>query len=171
MTSAKQPSEYPGPIFRLVVIDAQGCWRYQGRHNANGYGRLNRRGLVHRQVWEIVYGPIPKGLFVCHHCDVRDCVNPEHLFVGTWLDNMQDMVAKARTRHGEAHRKAKLTSSAARFIRENPERLGKRPLAKRFGVSPTAIAQIRSGKTWKEAGGFTPVLVYDRGHIRDEGQP
>lgn len=78
-----------------------GCWLWTGRYGNNGYGtfgggRKGERTGAHRLVWEITNGPIPDGLFVLHRCDVRGCVNPEHLFLGTAKDNTQDMMAKGR---------------------------------------------------------------------------
>lgn len=68
-----------------------------------GYGKLQVNGvtlLAHRVAWEEEYGPIPKGMCVLHHCDNPPCVNTEHLFLGTYLDNNRDMWAKGRWRSG-----------------------------------------------------------------------
>lgn len=81
----------------LVEIDSStGCFIWNKTKFANGYGRYKYDKRAHRTAWEIVNGPIPKGLLVLHHCDVRACVNPEHLFIGTQLDNMRDMISKGR---------------------------------------------------------------------------
>lgn len=81
------------------VVDANGCWLWQGFIHESGYGARNYRGRnirVHRMMYMLCVGPIPKGLDVCHTCDVRHCVNPAHLWVGTRKDNMADCVEKGR---------------------------------------------------------------------------
>lgn len=77
-----------------------GCWLWIANANRTGYGCLSdsKQRLAHRISWEIHRGPIPEGLYVLHKCDVPICVNPEHLFLGTHQDNMDDMVRKGRGR-------------------------------------------------------------------------
>jgi hypothetical protein len=75
------------------------CIEWTGSVAKNGYGRLCLNGkyiLAHRLVWKMVFGAIPPGICVCHRCDNRSCINPDHLFLGTGFDNMQDMVSKGR---------------------------------------------------------------------------
>jgi hypothetical protein len=77
------------------------CWPWVGVILGNGYGSLtafNKADTAHRVSWMLANGPIPTGLFVCHKCDVRSCVNPAHLFIGTAKDNTRDMIAKGRAR-------------------------------------------------------------------------
>lgn len=71
------------------------CWKWIAGHYKNGYGNF-RGSKAHRVSWELAHGRIPEGLYVLHKCDVRDCVNPNHLFLGTYKDNMVDMVSKGR---------------------------------------------------------------------------
>lgn len=81
------------------TVKADGCWLWRSAIVANGYGGVKHNGKMvraHRASWLIHYGPIPDGLQVCHRCDVKPCVNPEHLFVGTHKDNMRDCVEKGR---------------------------------------------------------------------------
>jgi len=76
-----------------------GCWLWPASTTPNGYGQFGPIGshrLAHRFSWEIYKGKIPDGMCVCHHCDVTSCVNPDHLFLGTYSDNMRDMVKKKR---------------------------------------------------------------------------
>lgn len=76
------------------------CWPWLASRMPKGYGKLGIASttpkLAHRVSWELHYGPIPEGLFVCHRCDNPPCVNPAHLFLGTCTDNLRDMVAKGR---------------------------------------------------------------------------
>lgn len=79
------------------------CWEYQGTRNARtGHGRIDRDGKIigaHRAAYESVFGPVPDGKCVLHACDNPPCVNPSHLWIGTYADNNHDRDAKGRTRN------------------------------------------------------------------------
>src|SRR3990167_7322581 len=152
----------PVDRFWTLVQKTEACWLWTGSLFQNiGYGQSqshSKRGpfvgvsSAHRMSWIIAYGKIPKGLHVCHHCDNRQCVRPDHLFVGTAKDNMRDCVNKHRRPYGERHHKAKLTEFKARYIKSLPypqPRGNIQKLAERFNVSTGAIQDIFARRSWK----------------------
>jgi hypothetical protein len=85
--------------FWSYVNRTDGCWEWAGGRLATGYGYFRLKGrpvTAHRFAWYLAHGNIPPGAFVCHRCDNRKCANPEHLFLGSHLDNMADVVARKR---------------------------------------------------------------------------
>lgn len=88
-------------IGRQIIKTVNGCWFWIGARDRKGYGRISvppqKKKLVHRATWEMINGPIPKGMLLCHKCDTPSCVNPDHLFLGSHQDNADDMVAKGRS--------------------------------------------------------------------------
>lgn len=155
-----------------ISAHESGCWLWTGaivgksKTASGGYGRLysgekTHWEYAHRIAWILFKGPIPDQLCVLHKCDVRNCVNPEHLFLGTKADNAADMDAKGRRvnapHYGEDHPHAKLTWAKVRAIRAVKGKLHDRGnsllerLAKKYGVTATNISYIRRGKTWIDA--------------------
>lgn len=106
-----------------------------------------RRVRAHRKVWILLYGEIPDGLDVLHHCDNPICVRPNHLFLGTNADNMRDKAMKGRARHNLA----KLTPEQVLEIRARAATatVSHSMLAKEYGVQQTAISRIVRRDSWK----------------------
>lgn len=126
------------------------CWLWIGALNQYGYGRfaINRKNkLAHRLSYEMHIGAIPEGLLVCHKCDVRNCVNPSHLFLGTYQDNATDMVNKRRQSFGERHPGAKLNMQEVLFIRES--KASTKYLMGRFDIGESGISHIKKRRNWK----------------------
>jgi hypothetical protein len=118
--------------------------------------------LAHRFGYKRLVGPIPAGMFVCHHCDNPPCQRPTHWFVGTHADNMADMVAKGRSYSpgmpGEANSRAKLTAPAVLAIRQAyADGARQDDLAAEWGLGQPTIGKIIRGERWGTAGG--PITV------------
>lgn len=138
------------------TIDDNGCWIHgTAPHIKDGYCRVrivengkSVKRLAHRLSYMYFNGDIPDDLLVCHECDVRNCINPDHLFVGTYADNIHDMIEKGRNvvLYGQDNNKAKLTTEQVLYIRSATET--KAALARKFDVSWTAIHDIIKGKNY-----------------------
>jgi hypothetical protein len=89
------------------IQQTDGCWPWTGGKHRAGYGVIRDGGdtvLTHRLMWVLTFGPIPKGMDVCHRCDNPPCCRPGHLFVGTREDNVHDMIDKGRAAWQKATR-------------------------------------------------------------------
>lgn len=107
-------------LFWNKVEKTTSCWLWIGSKTGSGYGKLKRKGkfyTAHRVSWEVYNGPIPKGMLVLHTCDVRNCVNPKHLFLGTHQDNMDDMVRKGRVNHPAQKGNLNFNSKHYKFLK------------------------------------------------------
>jgi len=141
------------------VNKTRGCWLWtaccQGdtKSKAGGYGSFRVQGknvTAHRYSWILHNGPVPDGLHVLHDCDVRTCVNPRHLYLGTHQDNMRDRTERQRLTPivGEGHANSKLTDDDVRWIRSTDGML-QREMAEILGISQTNVGFIKRGVTWR----------------------
>jgi hypothetical protein len=154
------------------------CWLWEGSLTNCGYGKITIKGIhgsSHRISFEIFKGQIPKGKHVCHNCPTGDnkrCINPDHLWIGSHKDNMQDALKKGRMkgtpgikwsqelrekmksrphsdRRGEKHHLRKLTNANIYEIRELLKtNLTQKKIAEKYGIDKSLISYIKSGKNW-----------------------
>lgn len=155
--SGCKPKPAPVRFAASYLVQEDGCWIWQGSDKrSDGYGSIKVNGRVigaHRYSWMLHRGDIPRGLLVCHRCDVPLCVNPEHLFLGTHQDNNGDCAAKGRAKGGTktplpgvTNSSSKLTEADVHAIRASTETFT--ALGARFGVSRTQISNIKRGLQW-----------------------
>ena len=138
-----------------VAMDPKKCWEWTGTLFRNGYGRacVDRKSVgAHRRSWELLNGPIPDGMYVCHSCDNRKCVRPGHLFLGTPAENMQDMVDKGRSLSGSRNHNSKLTETEVVEIRERYAAGGitQAELARQYGVVEGCIWNVIHNRVFRE---------------------
>lgn len=144
--------------FWSKVEKGDACWLWVGKARISGYGAIQRGGradgvgLSHRVSWELTNGPIPDGLYVCHRCDVRLCVRPDHLFLGTQQDNLSDAKAKGRMGKGPAyprgmaHPNTRITDEQVAEMRRRAATGERhRDIAADFGVDRSYIGLIQRG--------------------------
>lgn len=153
--SAMQPDSATRERFatKFIACPMSGCWLWTGSTERRGYGRLRVNGRIrkaHRISWELHVGAIPIGMGVCHKCDTEECVNPDHLFLGTHAENMADMVAKGRSgaskRCGVLHPLSKFTDEEIRTIRNAAGT--QQAIAALFGTTQSTIWAIRKRITY-----------------------
>lgn len=147
----------PKLMDHVDVDPSTGCWNW--KHFVDGRGRARgsvtgcRGRIIARAVWKLNNNPIPKGLCVLHDCDNPQCVNPEHLWLGTKGDNQRDMREKGRAREarGEINSNAKLTEDDVRKIRWGYAEgcITREELGIEFGVCRSTIDCILDHRTWK----------------------
>jgi hypothetical protein len=139
------------------------CWLWQWNLGGGGYGAFAKTYLgygrggatipAQRYSWFIHFGPIPMGLFVCHHCDVKHCVNPAHLYLGPPVRNVRDAFERRlmKSSQGEDHCRAKLTWEKVERIRDlfATRRYSLSALGREFGVVAGTISSIVKRINWK----------------------
>jgi hypothetical protein len=137
---------------RSIPEPNSGCWLWLNSVDKNGYGWASvkhRTKKAHRLAWEGRHGSIPDGMCVCHKCDNPGCVNVDHMWLGTNVENTKDRSRKGRSHraNGESQWMSRLTEAAVVDIRSSPET--GRALARRYGVTFQTISDIRRGTRWK----------------------
>lgn len=140
-------------LSEFTSVDASGCWNWILRLNDDGYGKKTLDGKkrsAHVIVWILFNGDLPKGKCVLHKCDNRRCVNPDHLFVGTQLDNIQDMKEKGRARKGVTHFWAKINPAIVANMRSD-RASGQtfKSIAEKYGVDEKTAWHAIKGRTWR----------------------
>lgn len=144
-------------------VDKSGeCWLWTSAISPGGYGafwldKAHRATRAHRLSYEWAHGPIPRGMFICHHCDVRACVNPDHLFAGTAMDNMRDRGEKGRTARvlGEKHHHAIVSDATATAVVLAMRRgIKARRLAAITGLPLPLVYKLGNGRRWSPIHGY-----------------
>ena len=142
-------------LMSKIQIDKKtGCWNWKGSRHKQGYGTkafAGKRIKTHRLFYEIFIGKIPERICVCHKCDNPPCCNPDHLFIGTYKDNMQDMIKKNRSNFlvGEKCKRASFKNEDILEIRRLYPSVTQAELARRYKRSEGAIASIIHRRSWK----------------------
>ncbi len=154
----------PAPSFfekhrdKIAIAGPDECWLWTAGKSDDGYGSVKARGKTrraHREAYDAENGiGSAAGLVIRHKCDVRACVNPSHLLIGTRADNSRDMVERGRQvcQKGEVNGRAKLTDADVRTIRSEyvpgSRTHGQRAIAGRFGVAVSIIGRIGRREIW-----------------------
>lgn len=144
--------------FYSIPVPHCGCHIWTGGTTKNGYGVCATGGqdsdMAHRVAWSVANGPIPQGMHVLHRCDMPSCVNPDHLFIGTNRDNVDDKVQKGRAflgskvdRRGSRNSAAKLSDQDVAVIRASTETCT--ALATRYRISKSTTSRIKRGISWR----------------------
>ncbi len=150
---------------KFIIIGNGGCWIWIASIMTTGYGCIGtgkpgcwKTELSHRVSWKLHNGPIPDDMFVCHHCDNRLCVNPDHLFLGTPADNVADMVLKNRNHRGEKTGTSKLTDGDIEKMFLLKSALKQYEIAKIFNIGGGQTSMVLNGKSRSRRTDGTPWL-------------
>jgi len=134
-------------------VNENGCWICISHKTNKGYSMLSKNRIITRVMYEKYKGEIPKGMLVCHKCDTPACINYEHLFLGTDVDNIKDKCNKDRQIKGEKIKSSKLTEKEVKEIKFGYQEKLHREIAEIYKVSQTTITNIKNNKTWKHIKG------------------
>lgn len=151
----REKSEIERFLEKTIPEPNSGCWLWIAGGRYKGYGSFRvgeKKQSAHRVSYRLFCGEVEGDLHVLHKCDVKCCVNPNHLFLGTNLDNMRDKVKKGRhvSSFGINNKSSKLDPEKVRIVRElNKNGMSERKIAKQLDVSKGSIHKILLGITWR----------------------
>jgi HNH endonuclease len=145
-------------LSRIEIVDGPldtPCWEWIGARSSDDRGEIYWKGKTlrtHRVSWEVHRGPIPEDMCVCHHCDNAPCFNPDHLFLGTQRDNVQDCIAKGRRATKDFGRTRYLKDEKVGQIRYLLAKgnYSQSAIGAMFGVTPGIISKINTGGLWPD---------------------
>ena len=147
------------------------CWLWTAGTGSTGYGKLGYRSKIidaHRVAWMLHNGPIPDGMVIAHHCDVRRCVRPDHLFLATHAENLADMRSKRRHSSGPKHAEAIRSGWTPELRARRAEQTRSRMKAVREEAALAAGVPL----DWKRCPGcdtWKPRSDYQKNRARDDG--
>jgi len=149
---------------RIKTGNPDECWPWSGAHNEHGYGSVCKDGVLrkaHRVAWELTFGKIPEGKWVLHKCDNPPCCNPNHLYIGTIVENTKDAIERKRFRSGDQHwmkkhigsanPNTKLKEETVRLVllEASQKLLNANQISKKFNIPRTTLRRIIDRVTWK----------------------
>lgn len=141
-------------MFEKMFVVTPGCWLWIGRLHLRGYGRFRSPAgdMAHRSSYYFYKGDVPENMQVCHRCDNPRCVNPDHLFLGTNQDNVDDKVSKGRHPVCDGSTSSKLTMDkvieARSLYKPRSKEFSTRKLAEKFGITHGQMWRIVANKAW-----------------------
>lgn len=141
-------------FYNKISKQSSGCWLWLAAKSRIGYGAFQALGesKAHRVSFKLFNGEIPEGMSVLHKCDVRNCVNPEHLFLGTQKDNMQDCARKGRLNsrnvNGTKNPMAKLDDHKIKTLFFWKGKKPQAEIARMFRLSPMTISRLFNNKSY-----------------------
>lgn len=142
---------------KKTFYSPDGCWYWTGIVDHKGYGMIRFDGpkgfwkKAHRVSYEAYKGQIPEGLLVCHSCDNRRCINPDHLWLGTNKDNINDRDRKGRgaDHSGENNSQAKITREQVEIIKSLSGKKTQSEIGAMFGIAQCSVSAIVRDKRWQ----------------------